>query len=93
MQKANMGLIGLAVMGANLARNMANNGYRVNVYNRTKQVTEQFLAGHANANLSGSESLEQFVQSLETPRKIFIMVKAGKPVDELIEQLIPLIQK
>lgn len=93
MQKANMGLIGLAVMGANLARNMANNGYRVNVYNRTKQVTEQFLTDYPTPNLSGSESLEQFVQSLETPRKIFIMVKAGKPVDELIEQLIPLLDK
>jgi 6-phosphogluconate dehydrogenase len=96
---ADIGMIGLAVMGENLALNMENKGFRVAVYNRTVKgieegVVERFLAGRGkNKNISGSSDLVTFVKSIQSPRKIMMMVKAGKPVDELIEQLIPLLDK
>jgi 6-phosphogluconate dehydrogenase len=86
------GLIGLAVMGENLALNIERNGFSVSVYNRTSSVTEKFMNTRARGkNFYAAYSLEDFVQSLERPRKILIMVKAGGPVDAVINQLRPLL--
>lgn len=89
--KADIGLIGLGVMGQNLVLNMARNGYEVAVHNRTTEVTEGFLAGPACGvhNIVGSRTIEEFVTLLKSPRRIMLMVKAGKPVDAVIEQLEP----
>ena len=92
MSKQQFGLIGLAVMGQNLVLNIERNGYGISVYNRTGSVTEEFMAGAASGkNITACYSLEDFVASLERPRKIQIMVKAGGPVDAVIEQLKPLL--
>jgi 6-phosphogluconate dehydrogenase len=91
---ADIGLIGLAVMGQNLVLNMSDHGYRVAVYNRTPSVTESFLedeaAGH---DVVGTFSLEELVAALPRPRKIMLMVKAGTPVDAVIRQLRPLLDE
>ena len=92
MTQANIGLIGLAVMGQNLVLNMERNGYTVAVYNRTTATMEEFVAEHPGKKLVGSKTLEEFVASLERPRKVLIMVKAGKPVDVVIEGLLPLLE-
>lgn len=91
MSKSDFGLIGLAVMGQNLVLNVESRGFQVSVYNRTTSVTEAFVAENPGKKLVGSETLEEFVQSLSSPRKIQIMVKAGGPVDAVIESLIPLL--
>jgi 6-phosphogluconate dehydrogenase len=84
------GLIGLAVMGQNLVLNMERNGFKVAVYNRTTATKDEFLAGPGKGkNLVGADSISEFVAALKKPRKIQIMVKAGPPVDAVIEQLIP----
>ncbi len=93
MEKARIGLIGLAVMGANLARNIANNNFDIVVYNRTTETMKEFIAEHGNEHLAGEENLEDFVAKLERPRRIIMMVKAGDPVDMVIEQLTPLLEK
>lgn len=93
MKKANIGLIGLAVMGANLARNIANKGYKVEVYNRTYEKTTEFLDNYGSENLAGSRHLKEFVEKLEKPRRIIIMVKAGQAVDAVIDELVPLLEK
>jgi len=93
MKKASIGLIGLAVMWANLARNIANNWYKTLVYNRSENKTRDFLEEYWSENLDWSYDLKEFVTKLETPRKIIIMVKAWKPVDGLIDTLIPLLDK
>ena len=87
---ADVGLIGLAVMGENLALNMADHGYRVAVYNRTTAVMEKFVAGHGDTpgGLVGAAGLPDFVVALKKPRKILILVKAGPPVDAVVEQLL-----
>ncbi len=96
-EKADIGVIGLAVMGENLSLNMEDKGFTVAVYNRTvpgveEKVVERFINGRGlGKNFLGSESLEDFVRSLSRPRKIMMMVKAGKPVDELIDRLLPLL--
>ena len=92
-KKSDFGLIGLAVMGQNLVLNVESRGSHVSVYNRTTATTDEFIAKHPGKKLVGSKTLEEFVQSLATPRKIQIMVKAGAPVDAVIEQLIPLLDK
>ncbi len=93
MVKADIGLIGLAVMGQNLVLNMADNGYRVAVYNRTTSKVDDFLAGPANgASIVGTYSLEELVAQLGTPRKVMLMVKAGEVVDRFIEMLVPLLE-
>jgi len=85
---ADIGLIGLAVMGQNLALNMARNGYRVQVYNRTSQKTENYMGGSAeNTGINASYTIEDFCQSLKPPRRIILMVKAGPPVDDVLNQL------
>jgi 6-phosphogluconate dehydrogenase len=91
---ADIGVIGLAVMGANLALNLADSGHRVAVYNRTTSVTDEFLAGEAgDKGLIGGTTLEDFVNSLTSPRVILLMVKAGPPVDTVISDLLPLLDE
>ncbi|WP_134702369.1 NADP-dependent phosphogluconate dehydrogenase [Ammoniphilus sp. YIM 78166] len=93
MSKQQIGVIGLAVMGKNLALNIESRGFTVSVYNRSAEKTEELLQEAKGKNLVGTYSMEEFVESLETPRKIMIMVKAGKPTDDTIEQLKPLLAK
>lgn len=94
MKKQNIGLVGLGVMGQNLILNIEDKGYSVAVYNRTSAKTENFIKGAAKGrNILPAYSLEEFVNSLETPRKIILLVKQGKPVDDFIEKLIPLLDK
>ncbi|WHH58088.1 decarboxylating NADP(+)-dependent phosphogluconate dehydrogenase [Petroclostridium sp. X23] len=95
MAKADIGLIGLAVMGQNLVLNMARNGYVVSVYNRTVSKVDDFMKHSAkdNDNVISTYSLEEFVQSLKKPRKVFLMVKAGTGVDDTIKNLIPYLEK
>jgi 6-phosphogluconate dehydrogenase len=93
MQKAKIGLIGLAVMGANLARNLANNNIQTLVFNRTAAKTEQFMHDFgSNPCLQAAFSLEEFVQNLERPRKIILMIQAGMPVDVMLDSLTPLLE-
>lgn len=93
MNKTNIGLIGLAVMGQNLALNMDEHGFTVAVYNRTVSKVDELLNGAAKGTkIIGVHSLEELVYLLEKPRRIMLMVKAGQPVDDLIEQLIPLLE-
>lgn len=93
MQKADIGVIGMAVMGKNLALNIESRGYRVGIFNRTASRTEQVVAEHPDKDFVPSYSLEDFVESLETPRRILIMVKAGEPTDLMIQNLLPLLDK
>jgi len=94
MSKADIGLIGLAVMGENLVLNMESHGYTVAVYNRTTQKVDDFINGRGKGkNIIGTHTLEELVKNLKSPRKIMIMVKAGKPVDAVIDQLLPLLDK
>lgn len=87
---ADIGLIGLAVMGENLALNIESRGFTIAVYNRTTAKVDELLAGRAKGKkFVGCHSIEELVAALKTPRKVMIMVKAGKPVDDLIEQLLP----
>lgn len=89
-KKADIGLIGLAVMGENLVLNMESKGYTVAVFNRTVERVDHFISGRgAGKNFIGTHSIEELCASLERPRKVMMLVKAGKPVDDFIEQLIP----
>ncbi|NEO21212.1 MULTISPECIES: decarboxylating NADP(+)-dependent phosphogluconate dehydrogenase [unclassified Moorena] len=93
MTQRTFGVIGLAVMGENLALNVESRGFPIAVYNRTAAKTEKFMAERAQGkDVKAAYSLEEFVQALERPRKILVMVKAGKPVDAVIEQLKPLLE-
>ncbi|MBP2216406.1 NADP-dependent phosphogluconate dehydrogenase [Arthrobacter sp. CAN_C5] len=90
---AQIGVTGLAVMGANLARNLARNGYTVALHNRSIEKTDALLAKHADdGDFVRTETLEELVESLEKPRRVLIMVKAGGPVDSVIGQLEPLLE-
>jgi 6-phosphogluconate dehydrogenase len=93
MTKQQFGVIGLAVMGKNLAMNIESRGYSVSVYNRSRAKTDEILAETKGRNFKGTFSIEEFVNSLESPRKIMLMVKAGAPTDATIEQLIPYLDK
>jgi 6-phosphogluconate dehydrogenase len=87
------GLIGLAVMGENLVLNVERNGFSVAVYNRTTSVKDQFMAGPAaGKKIGGADDIKDFVAMLKRPRKIQIMVKAGPPVDAVIQQLLPFLE-
>ena len=93
MEQSNIGILGLAVMGENLAINMESKGFTVSVFNRTTEKVTKFINGRAQGkNIRGAYSLEELVSQLEKPRKVMIMVKAGQPVDDMIEQLIPLME-
>ena len=88
--KADIGLIGLAVMGENLVLNMESHGYTVSVYNRTVEKVDKFLNGRGKGKkFIGAHSVEEFIVSLERPRNVMMLVKAGKPVDDFIEMLLP----
>ncbi|MGN7358082.1 NADP-dependent phosphogluconate dehydrogenase [Paenibacillus sp. SAF-054] len=89
MSKQQIGVAGLAVMGKNLALNMESKGFSVALYNRSPEKTRELVAEAEGKNVVGTYSIEEFVQSLESPRKIMMMVKAGQPTDALIEQLVP----
>ena len=92
MTSADIGLIGLAVMGQNLVLNMDDHGFTVAVYNRTTARTTEFLAGPAGGTrVIGTQSIEELVGALKSPRRIMLMVKAGRAVDLTIERLIPLL--
>ncbi|MEN6367240.1 MAG: NADP-dependent phosphogluconate dehydrogenase [Thermoguttaceae bacterium] len=91
-QLCDIGLIGLAVMGENLALNIESRGFRIAVFNRTTSKVDELMAGRAKGkNFVGCHSLEELVASLAAPRKVMLMVKAGAAVDEFIEKLIPLL--
>ena len=93
-EKSDIGLVGLAVMGENLVLNMESRGFTVSVFNRTVEKVDNFVHGRAlGKKIIGTHSIEQLVASLKTPRKIMLMVKAGKPVDEFIDQIIPYLEK
>jgi len=90
MAKSQVGLIGLAVMGQNLALNIHDHGYKISVYNRSADKTEDFMAGNAkDSSITACYSIKDFVESIQVPRKIILMVKAGEVVDAYIEQLKP----
>src|SRR2546423_5020536 len=92
--QCDIGIIGLAVMGENLALNMESKGFSVAVFNRTTEVTDKFAAGRGKGkNIQPARSMEEFVGALKKPRKAMIMVKAGGPVDAVIGQLAPLLDK
>jgi 6-phosphogluconate dehydrogenase len=93
-QKADIGLIGLAVMGQNLILNMADHGFTVAAYNRTVSKVDDFIAGPAAGKaIIGAHDLKDFVDLLKLPRRIMLMVKAGDPVDEFIDLLVPFLEK
>ena len=93
MKKADIGLIGLAVMGENLIMNMESKGFTVACYNRTVETVDNFINGRAKGkNIIGCHSIQELVDNLEKPRKVFCMVKAGAAVDAMIEQLIPVLE-
>ncbi len=94
MRKAQFGLIGLAVMGENLALNVERNGFSMAVYNRTAARTQEFMEKRAvGKNIQAAYSIAEFVELLERPRRILLMVKAGAPVDDMIRQLLPYLEK
>ncbi len=91
---ADIGVTGLAVMGANLARNLARNGYTVALHNRTAARTDALISSYSSeGEFVRTETLAQLVESLEPPRRVLIMVKAGSPVDAVIEELMPLLDE
>ena len=93
-KKADIGLIGLAVMGQNLVLNMDDHDFNVAVYNRTTSKMTDFVAGPASdTNVEGFEELEDMVAALEKPRRVMLMVKAGSAVDKVIEQLLPMLDE
>lgn len=93
MSKQQIGVIGLAVMGKNLAMNIESRGYSVSVYNRSREKTDEMLAETEGKNIYGTFTIEEFVESLEKPRKILLMVKAGAATDATIDQLKPHLEK
>lgn len=93
MAKQQIGVVGLAVMGKNLALNIESRGFSVSVYNRSSAKTEEFLEEAKGKQVVGTYSIEEFVESLEKPRKILLMVKAGTPTDATIQSLLPHLEK
>src|SRR5947209_1987670 len=90
---ADIGLVGLAVMGENLVLNMESHGYAVAVYNRTRARVDDFLAGRARGkHILGCHSVKELVGALKPPRKVMLMVKAGEAVDQMIAEIAPLLQ-
>jgi len=90
MPQSDIGLIGLGVMGRNLALNINDHGFKVTVYNRTRSIMEEFIQGEAqNTNIQGATSLEELSDSLKKPRRVMLMISAGPAVDKVIESLLP----
>ena len=93
MSTADIGLIGLAVMGQNLVLNMEEKGFTVAVFNRTVSKVDEFMAGEAaGKNIIGAQNLEELVASLKRPRRVMLLVKAGDAVDQFIDSLLPLLE-
>lgn len=93
MNKAEIGLIGLAVMGENLVMNMESKGFTIAVYNRSTEKVDNFINGRAkDKKIIGCRSVEELVQALEKPRKVMMMIRAGQAVDDMIDQLLPLLE-
>src|SRR5229473_2959850 len=91
--QSDIGLIGLAVMGENIALNIESKGFPISVFNRTTSKVDAFINGRGQGKkFFGAHTIEEFVGSLQNPRKILMLVKAGTAVDELIEQLLPLLE-
>ena len=91
---ADIGVVGLAVMGQNLVLNMNDKGFKVAVFNRTTSKVDEFLNGPAKGtNVLGCHDLKSFVSSLKPPRRVMLMVKAGPVIDAFIEQLVPYLEK
>jgi 6-phosphogluconate dehydrogenase len=88
-----IGVIGLGVMGSNIALNMANNGEKVSVYNYTRDLTDQLVQKLGGQSIHPFYDIQEFVQSLEAPRKIFLMVTAGGPIDSVIQSLLPFLEE
>jgi 6-phosphogluconate dehydrogenase len=94
MEKADIGLIGLAVMGQNLVLNMNDHGFRVAVFNRTVSTVDEFVNGNAKGTrVIGTHTLEELVRVLKRPRRVMLLVKAGAPVDSFIDRLVPLLEQ
>jgi len=93
MSKQQIGVVGMAVMGRNLALNIERNGYSVSIYNRTSAKTDEVIQENPGKNLVPTYSIEEFVQSLEKPRRILLMVKAGEATDKTIQSLLPHLEK
>ena len=93
MRNAEIGIVGLAVMGQNLALNIKDKGYSVAVYNRTAEKTKAFIERHPNKRFVPADSIETFVGALSRPRRILLMVKAGAPTDAILERLFPILEK
>src|ERR1700744_3151477 len=96
MSKAScdIGLIGLAVMGQNLVLNMNDHGFTVAVFNRTVSKVDEFISNEARGTkVVGANSIQEFVGMLKKPRRVMLMVKAGQPVDDLIAELLPFLEK
>ena len=94
-KQSDIGLVGLAVMGQNLALNIADHGFQISVFNRTTATTDKFVADNAGTpgGLVGADTIDAFVQSLSKPRKIVLLVKAGVPTDAVIDGLVPLLEQ
>ena len=93
MIKLDIGIVGLSVMGRSLALNMADHGFKVGGYNRSSAVTDQVMRDHPHENLTPFYDLKDMTDALARPRKVMLMIQAGKPVDAVIEQLVPLLEK
>src|SRR6267142_5121541 len=92
--QCDIGLIGLAVMGENLVLNMESKGFSVAVFNRTTEITEKFAASRAKGkNIRPAKTIEELLGALKKPRKVMIMIKAGKPVDMVIAELEPFLER
>lgn len=91
--KSNIGLIGLKVMGVNLALNLADNGYKVSIFNRTTSLIDEVMNNNGHENFTATYSLKELVDSLEKPRKIIMMVKAGEAVDAFADSLIEFLEE
>ena len=92
-KQAQIGVVGLAVMGKNLALNIESRGFTVGVYNRSRSKTDDMMKDHSEKNLVPSYTVQEFVDSLEKPRRILMMVKAGGPTDAVIDELLPLLDE
>src|ERR1700691_2089544 len=92
---SDIGLVGLAVMGQNLALNIADHGFQISVFNRTTEKTDRFVADNPNTpgGVVGTKTLREFVRSLATPRKMILLVQEGKATDAVIDGLVPLLEK
>ena len=92
--QSDIGLIGLAVMGENLVLNMESKGFSVAVFNRTTAVTEKFVTTRGKGkNIIPTKTVEELVGALKSPRKVMMMIKAGNPVDQVIDEVAPLLKK